>query len=225
MRRRTYLEARGLDDMARRVKSKPLNLAWLRAAMDQKGITQRELAKKLNSNPTSVNHKLNGRQSWQIEELTQVAAFLGVSLAELMRGMGYKQPADGGNKIVGRIAGASQVSTITDRLGDTHTDLVSSDEEVLLVDDPSNDMLSVVNGGAVYFLPIDIGPALNTLAVIEAPGMIVPVVGTLSARDGGGYSIQPLACKQAPVEVERVYRVQPVTRLVLPPRRLAAPRK
>lgn len=218
-------ESTGLHDMARRIKSKPANLEWLRDTLAEKGITQRDLSKRLHSNPTSVNHKLNGRQQWTIDELSHVSAILNLSLPELMRGMGYRQPDGAGNEIVGRIAGAAQVSTITDKLGGVFRQDLSSEEKVLLVDDAGNDLLHTLHGGAVFYLPIDLGPVPETLAVIEAPGMIVPVVGTLHAREPSGFSIQPLACKLAPVEVDRVLRVYPVTRIILPSRRPVAPRK
>lgn len=53
-----------------------MNLAKLRGALAEKGITQRELAKKLGLTTKSVNAKLNGRCKISVDEATSMSKIL-----------------------------------------------------------------------------------------------------------------------------------------------------
>lgn len=53
-----------------------MNLAKLRGALTEKGITQRELAKKLGLTTKSVNAKLNGRSKISVDEAASMSKIL-----------------------------------------------------------------------------------------------------------------------------------------------------
>ena len=53
-----------------------MNLAKLRGALAEKGITQRELAKKLGLTTKSVNAKLNGRCKISVDEAASMSKIL-----------------------------------------------------------------------------------------------------------------------------------------------------
>ncbi len=55
-------------------------LAWLR----RRNVMQRDLAKKLELTGAAVSGKIAGRTAWSAEDLVKTAAFLDVSIADLL---------------------------------------------------------------------------------------------------------------------------------------------
>lgn len=56
----------------------------IRAELARRGANQGDLANILNLHQTAVHRRMAGKVPWRVDELTKVAEYLGVPVAELM---------------------------------------------------------------------------------------------------------------------------------------------
>lgn len=58
--------------------------ARLRAVLAERGVTQSELAKKIDLTFPAFNKRMNGRVDWKISELVRIARLLNADLTDLI---------------------------------------------------------------------------------------------------------------------------------------------
>lgn len=68
--------------------------AWFRAKLTEKNRSQRALARHLDIDPGAVTLMFNGKRRMQLDEAEQIAVFLGVPVADVLRAAGL--PISGG---------------------------------------------------------------------------------------------------------------------------------
>jgi len=89
--------------------SEVINSRWFKLRLIEKGLSQRDLAKRLGVEPSALNHMVNGRRSINKEYLDTIAKLLGLTLPELLAGLKHTETtpeAHGELEIAGWIDGA-----------------------------------------------------------------------------------------------------------------------
>ncbi|GEM_PF-1011653 len=68
---------------------------WFHARLKDTGKSLRALARHMDSDPSAVSRTFSGHRRMRMDEATQIAGFLGVSLADVMKHAGITAEADG----------------------------------------------------------------------------------------------------------------------------------
>lgn len=89
-----------------------VNAKWFRAQLSERGMSQRELSRKLGLDQSAISLTLSGRRRMQFSEAAEIARLMGLPVSEVLRNAGV--PLDQGAKTV-------PVSSIYDGHGESHT--------------------------------------------------------------------------------------------------------
>lgn len=183
-----------------RKRDQKIDTLWFQHQIEDKGLSQRKLAKRMRLDPSSVSLMLRGKRYMKVHEAAAIAEILGVPLLEVMGRAGIsaaeaKAAASGMVPVVGRVNAHSVVT-----MNGEHTEtLVASPADLdpgtlALRYETALTPLDAVDGWVLYYRQHDHVPpeAVGRLCVVLEVGAEHPRVGFLRrGYEPGEYSLLP----------------------------------
>ncbi len=88
-----------------------INTRYFQALLAERDISQRQLAKKLQLDPSAVSNTLLGKREMKLQEAVDIASLLGVNVADVLSNAGVRHAPDGERMVpvVGKLGEAFEV--------------------------------------------------------------------------------------------------------------------
>ncbi len=172
-----------------------VNTKWFRARLEDRQLSQRDVARQLNRHPSAVSLMLQGKRRMQITEATALATLLGVPLDSVLDAAGLDLPAP--SRALVPLVGWADLSGDVHRPDRTLDGPKKVERPVEMPDGTSAvrfQNAGGLSGWAAYFVPSDIidPHAVGRLSIAETvEGK--RLMGVLSrSLDSGRWSVSAL---------------------------------
>lgn len=176
---------------------------WIKATLMARGLTQREVADRLELHPSNVSHLLNANGETSLPNFLKLAGIFGVTIEELLRRLGYVLPEGERVRLFGTVQSDGSIKRgpagkyvicgpVPDALDALTFELGSGLDQAILYVGKAVSAESCIN---------------SVCLVDDAAGPRIRVVRWAGSRTPGRYSLHPALGADAPVEDEVSLRV------------------
>lgn len=187
--------------MPRKITERKIDTRWFQHQIEDKGLSQRQLAKRMRLDPSSVSLMLRGKRHMKVQEAALIAELLGLPLMDVMAKAGIssaeaKSATSGMIPVVGHVTEKSVAVIVGNH---AQAPLVPAPPDagggtVALRYQTALTQLDAVDGWVIYFRPIEGVPAeaVGRLCVVREVGADHPRVGFVRrGYEPGEYSLLP----------------------------------
>lgn len=189
---------------------------WFKQTIRAKGLTQRQLAAALGKDAGNLTRVLRGERQISLNDAVTLSTFLGTEIGEVARRLGYEYHG-ARSVIAGAIKADGAVTSICPRTGQTVPAAVLARVKVYMCEAPTG-TLSTFNGAAFHVLDTAGGnpfppDAFGRLAVVEAAGEVVPLLGTLD-KSGARGAVDLVSLDGTRRRMSQIYRASIVAAII-----------
>lgn len=157
---------------SRRQKSKmKTDKAWFKEKLRDIGKSQRALGRHIGMDSASISHLMNGMRKPQIDEVPQIANFLGVRANEVLRAFGvfFEEDHHRMVPIVGIVDGNGRIELFPETRDEIEAPTSLPSSTCVITAQTLGSALDPLDGSRIFYLPTDkIEPAaVGRLSVVE----------------------------------------------------------